>query len=63
MKVTADITVANGVTLTIGAGTYVQFQGKYKLSIRGRLLAEGTKKGQHYFYSKGYISQVGFHLI
>ncbi|NLG15744.1 MAG: T9SS type A sorting domain-containing protein [Fibrobacter sp.] len=52
VKVTTDITVANGVTLTIGAGTYVQFQGKYKLCIKGRLLSEGTKKDSIIFTAK-----------
>ncbi|MCF8297698.1 MAG: right-handed parallel beta-helix repeat-containing protein, partial [Saprospiraceae bacterium] len=42
VKVTGDITVNNGVTLTISAGTYVQFQGHHKLDIQGRILAQGT---------------------
>ncbi|MFC2111163.1 immunoglobulin domain-containing protein [Bacteroidota bacterium] len=42
VKVTGNVTVNNGVTLTISAGTYVQFQGHFKLDIKGRLLAIGT---------------------
>jgi parallel beta-helix repeat protein len=52
IKVTGNVIVANGVTLTIGAGTYVEFQGKYKLGIKGRLLAEGTKKDSIIFTAK-----------
>jgi len=39
----SSITVNNGVTLAISEGTYVEFQGHYKLSIQGRLLAIGTE--------------------
>ena len=42
VKVTSDITVNNGITLTITAGTYVQFQGGYKIDIKGCLLAQGS---------------------
>ena len=42
VKVTGDITIANGITLTISAGTYVEFQGHYKLDVKGCLLAQGT---------------------
>ncbi len=40
--VDGDIFVDNGTTLTIDPGTYVEFQGHYKLDVQGRLLAEGT---------------------
>lgn len=43
VKVTSNVTVNNGVTLTISAGTYVQFQGHFSLNIQGRLLAQGSK--------------------
>jgi len=42
VKVTGNITVNNGITLTVNAGTYVQFQGHYKLYVQGRILAQGT---------------------
>ncbi|OFX35850.1 MAG: hypothetical protein A2X08_01110 [Bacteroidetes bacterium GWA2_32_17] len=42
VKVSCDITVNNGVTLTINSGTYVEFQGTYTLLVQGRLLAIGT---------------------
>ena len=42
VKVTGDITVADGATLTIDPGIIVEFQDRYGLLINGRLLAEGT---------------------
>jgi hypothetical protein len=42
IKVTCDVNIANGATLNIAPGTYVQFQGPYKLEVSGRLLAVGT---------------------
>lgn len=42
IKVSCNVIVANGVTLTISPGTFVQFQGPYKLEVLGRLLAIGT---------------------
>ncbi|MBL7113629.1 MAG: hypothetical protein ISS19_16950, partial [Bacteroidales bacterium] len=41
VKVTGDIIVENGVTLTISPGTYVEFQGHYELLIKGNLIAKG----------------------
>ena len=32
-----------GRTLTINPGTYIEFQGHYKLEVYGRLLAIGTE--------------------
>ncbi|MCP4708276.1 MAG: hypothetical protein GY869_06605, partial [Planctomycetes bacterium] len=40
--VTCEVTVDDGVTLTIEPGVLVEFQGHYKLNVQGRLLAEGT---------------------
>jgi hypothetical protein len=42
IKVACDVSIADGVTLTISPGTYVEFQGFYKLDVQGRLLAIGT---------------------
>ncbi|RMH69902.1 MAG: T9SS C-terminal target domain-containing protein, partial [Gemmatimonadetes bacterium] len=42
VRISCDVTVLDGVTLTIGAGTYVEFQDHYKLNVQGRLLASGT---------------------
>ena len=42
VKVTADLTIANSVILTINPGVYVQFQGHYKLDVKGRIIALGT---------------------
>ena len=40
--VTNDVTVAPGVTLTIEPGVEVRFNQNTRLTVRGRLLAEGT---------------------
>jgi len=40
--VEGEVTVDDGVTLTIDPGVYVEFQGHYKLNVQGRLLAIGT---------------------
>ena len=40
--VTGDITVNNGVSLTVDAGVEVRFDGNYALIVRGTLLADGT---------------------
>jgi len=42
VKITSDVTINNGVTLTISAGTFIQIQGQYKIDVKGRLLAIGT---------------------
>ncbi|MCF8297349.1 MAG: immunoglobulin domain-containing protein [Saprospiraceae bacterium] len=42
VKVTDDITINKNKTLTISPGTYVEFQGHYKLEVKGQLLAQGT---------------------
>lgn len=38
-----DINIPNGKTLIIQPGVKVIFQGKYKLNVQGKLLAQGTK--------------------
>lgn len=42
VRVVADITVADGVTLSIAPGTRVEFEDYFRLSIHGALLANGT---------------------
>jgi hypothetical protein len=42
VRVTDDVLVADGVTLTIPPGVRVEFQGYYALRVAGRLLAIGT---------------------
>ena|GEM_PF-1166565 len=42
VKVSCDVKVDNGVTLTIEKGTVVEFQGLYKIDVVGRLLVRGT---------------------
>ncbi len=41
--VDADVTIADGVTLTIDPGTVVKFQGHHTLNVQGCLLAVGTE--------------------
>ncbi|MCD4737202.1 MAG: right-handed parallel beta-helix repeat-containing protein, partial [Bacteroidales bacterium] len=43
VKVTGDIYVNNGITLTIDPGIFVEFQGHYKLEVDGTLLAIGKE--------------------
>ena len=42
VKVTGDLTIENGVTLKINAGTFVEFQGNYCFNIQGRIIAQGN---------------------
>ncbi|KPK80727.1 MAG: hypothetical protein AMS27_16255 [Bacteroides sp. SM23_62_1] len=42
-KILGDLIVADGTTLTIDPGTYVEFQGHYTLKVQGTLLAVGTE--------------------
>ncbi|MCD4818343.1 MAG: hypothetical protein K8S23_06595 [Candidatus Cloacimonetes bacterium] len=43
INVISDITINDGVTLTINPGTTVYFQDYYALNVQGRILAEGTE--------------------
>jgi len=43
VKVLDNIAINSGYTLRINPGTYIEFQGHYKLEIQGCLLAFGTK--------------------
>jgi len=49
VKVTGDVTVDQGYTLTIEAGIVVEFQGHYYIDVRGMLNAEGTTSDTIYF--------------
>ncbi len=42
VKVYCNTTINDSVTLTIAPGTHVEFQGQYKIDVRGRILAIGT---------------------
>ena len=43
MLVVGDITINDGVTLTINPGLLIEFQGHYSINVKGRLLAVGTE--------------------
>ncbi|MCX6266247.1 MAG: hypothetical protein NTW16_02670, partial [Bacteroidetes bacterium] len=42
VNVTGNISINNGITLTIGSGTLVYFRGQYGITVNGTVLAEGT---------------------
>ncbi len=50
VKVNADVTVDNGITLTILPDVYVEFQENWGLNIQGTLIA-GGKEGHPIFFS------------
>jgi len=52
VKVTSNLTVNDGVTLTIPAGTYIEMQGHYRIYVQGQILAEGTKTNKIVFTAK-----------
>jgi hypothetical protein len=60
IKVTCNVLVPTGVTLTISAGTFVQFEGPYKLEVQGRLLALGNADNKITFTVKDttYFSKI-----
>lgn len=42
-EIQGEITIPDGLTLTIEPGVMVEFQGHYKLNVQGRLFAIGTE--------------------
>ncbi len=52
IKVTGDITIPDGITLSINPGTYVEVQGYYRINIQGRILAQGTANNRITFTAK-----------
>ncbi|MCP4352503.1 MAG: hypothetical protein GY795_44155, partial [Desulfobacterales bacterium] len=52
VKISGKITIADGVTLTIKPGTYIEFQGLHRLDVKGTLLAEGTADNPITFTAK-----------
>ncbi len=42
IKITGDINIQTGITLTVNPGVYVQVQNQYKINVQGRLIAQGT---------------------
>lgn len=52
LKINCNVTVNNGVTLTIPEGTFIQFQGKYQILVYGTVLSEGTSDEPIYYTVK-----------
>ena len=52
IKVNCDVVVKDGVTLSISAGTCVQFQGYHSITVQGRLIALGNPNEHIYFTIK-----------
>jgi len=42
VNITGNVTINNGITLTISSGTFVQVNGYYKIDVKGRVLAIGA---------------------
>lgn len=59
--VNGDITIISGSTLTIEPGVIVAFQGNYKLTVNGRLMAIGTMNDTIVFTAVD--TSVGWHGI
>ncbi len=49
VNITGNITINNGVTLTIGSNVLVYFRGNYAITVEGTILAEGTSSGNIIF--------------
>ena len=60
-QIDGDITIPDGETLTIKPGVEVIFTGHYKLNVKGRLLAVGTKQDTIKFTAKD--KHIGWHGI
>lgn len=43
VKIISDVIIDNQNTLTINAGTYIEFQGHYMIHVQGTILANGTE--------------------
>lgn len=52
VKITCDVVVNNGVTLTISPKVYVEFQDHYSIYVNGRILANATQSDSIIFTSK-----------
>ncbi len=52
VKLTCDITINNGVTLTINPKVYVEAQGHYSITVNGRINAQATAADSIVFTAK-----------
>jgi len=57
--VDGDITIPNGDTLTIEAGTQVLFRGNFSLTANGKLFVNGTSENKVHFSSRTPVPAVG----
>lgn len=58
-KVEGSIQIPNGSTLTIEPGVVVDFQGQFKIDVKGRLLAIGTKTDSIFFTTDTTVNSGG----
>ncbi|OYT10821.1 MAG: hypothetical protein B6I18_07100, partial [Bacteroidetes bacterium 4572_112] len=49
INIDCDVTIANGVTVTIVPGTKVNFNGHYNIDVQGRIVADGTESSKILF--------------
>jgi len=52
VKITCNILINNGITLTISPKVYVEFQDHYSITVNGRILANATQSDSIIFTSK-----------
>jgi parallel beta-helix repeat protein/predicted outer membrane repeat protein len=56
VKISCDVIINNGVTLTINPKVYVQSQGVYGITVNGRILANGTQADSITFTAKNTVN-------
>jgi len=59
VKLNCDITIGNGVTLTINPKVYVEAQGHYTITVNGRIVAQATSADSIIFTAKNHTTGWG----
>ena len=62
-RLTGDLEVANGVTLTIDPGVLVDAQARYVIEVSGSIVAKGTDSDPIYFTCIRYVPQCWVGLV